>query len=193
LRDLIGITGTPGTGKKSIAPLLAKGLGVPAIALNDYSIQRGLAVCSKGVQIVDTDRLRTSLMKSLTEPCVVYGHLLTDVVRRGEVRRVFVLRCEPLELKKRLVLRGYSGKKLRDNLEAELIGVLLSSAVEAFGDARVTEVDTTESAPPAAARRMFALIEDSRKEKRIDWTLGYASAEKLTSLLPAVSKGAALT
>jgi broad-specificity NMP kinase len=133
-------------------------------------------------------------MKSLTRPCVVYGHLLTDVVRRGEARRVFVLRCEPLELKKRLVLRGYSGKKLRDNLEAELIGVLLSSAIEAFGDARVTEVDTTESTPSAATRKMLALIdEDSRKEKRIDWTLAYVSAEKLTSLFPAVSKGAALT
>jgi adenylate kinase len=194
LRDLIGITGTPGTGKKSIAPLLARELRMPAIALNDYVQHRGLAVSSKGTLIVDTDRLRASLLKRLTRPCVVYGHLLSDVIRRGEVRRVFVLRCEPSELKKRLVPRDYSGKKLRDNLEAELIGVLLSSAIETYGDARVTEVDTTESSPSAAAMKMLALVDvESRKEKRIDWTLAYASAEKLVSLFPAVSTGSALT
>ena len=103
---------------------------------------------------------------------MVYGHLLLDVLGPKDVERVFVLRCEPRELKKRLKARGYRGQKLRENLEAELIGVLQSLTVARYGDSRVMELDTTRSKPIEAAEAVLRLLSSrARSPPRIDWTL----------------------
>jgi adenylate kinase len=190
---LIGITGTPGTGKKSIAAIVAADLAIPALSLNDYALKRGLAKGRKGDRTVDTELLKASLVHHLKGPCVVYGHLLVDVLGPRSVRKVFVLRCEPRELKKRLEARGYVGQKLRENLEAELIGVLQSLAVARYGESRVIEVDTTRTRPQEAAGTVVGLLSRPRKpQARIDWTHSYTSAVKLKSLLSVETTESAL-
>ena len=56
-----------------------------------------------------------------------------------------VLRLLPSELEARLEARGYSAEKIRENLEAEALDVILVEAVEICS--RVDEIDTTGRAP----------------------------------------------
>jgi len=58
-----------------------------------------------------------------------------------DVDAVVVLRCHPEELKKRLAKKGWSEKKMRENLEAEALDIVLERALEKHE--RVWEVETT--------------------------------------------------
>jgi adenylate kinase len=181
---MLGITGTPGTGKKSIAPIVAERLGMQCLSLNELARSRGLVSRNSGA--VDTQMLRARLKGDLPENAVVYGHLLPYAVPPSAVSKVVVLRCEPGALKERLRLRGYGPPKIVENVEAELIGVISSDAFDTYGRAKTWEVDTTSASPADAASAVIEIaLSKPREAPRIDWTLDYDSGAKLKLLLSA--------
>ncbi len=183
MKGILGITGTPGTGKKSVAPLAARLLGVDSFSIGDLALAHGCAKRKGGEYEVDTGRLRRKLSALMPRPSVLHGHLLPAVLDPSLAERVVVLRCEPRTLGERLRSRGYLEPKVRANLEAELIGVVAAEAHEAFGSA-TRELDTTSAAPPEAAAAVARLAEGKARGRRIDWTRSYGSAPKLRSLFP---------
>lgn len=181
---ILGITGTPGTGKKSIAPLVSSRVGVPCVALNDFVRSSGRKGSRRHPIEVEPRRLRHDLLSSLKGRYIVYGHLLPDVLERRDVDRVVVLRCDPGVLKVRLLARGYPSAKVTANVEAELIGLIASLARAKLGDSKVAELDTTKADLASTARRVARLLsQHARATRRIDWVGRYASAVKLRSLL----------
>jgi adenylate kinase len=186
VRGIIGICGTPGTGKKTVAPIVASLVGLP-VPLSIGSLAR------RGEVEVDPRMLRSKLLKLKLGRAVVFGHLLPHVLNRSEARMVAVLRCEPSVLRRRLAERGYPHAKVTENVEAELIGVVLDECVRKFGSERVREYDTTSASPKevaaAIARDAKAAMTKAPKAATrakpgwIDWTLGYDSSSKLRSLL----------
>jgi adenylate kinase len=194
VQKLVGVTGSPGTGKKTVAPILAKLLDAPLVDLN--ALAKRMATPSRGEYQVDVGLLRQRLKALNPAGSVVFGHLLSDVLRRSEVAFVAVLRCEPSALKSRLESRGYERQKVTENVEAELIGVVLDSSVRRFGEDRVREYDTTSTSPAALARRMAGDYKRGRGATApwIDWTLDYDSPSKLRSLFsPGTAGDAAST
>lgn len=181
---MFGITGTPGTGKKSIAPAVAERLGVKCLSLNDLAKSYRLVKGASGD--VDVDKLRSRLQGGLPRDAVVYGHLLPYVLDSRAVSRVVVLRCEPGALKERLRARGYEPKKVVEDVEAELIGVVSSDAFDTYGKEKTWEVDTTRTTPGEAAAAISKIASSApRPAPRIDWTLDYDSGAKLRLLLSA--------
>ncbi|HMD79513.1 MAG TPA: AAA family ATPase [Nitrososphaerales archaeon] len=178
---VIGITGTPGTGKKSVAPLVAAILGLTPASLPP--LPKGVHSVAEDLS-VDTDKARREIQKHPPSNVVVYGHLLPYVLPPRGVARMVVLRCEPSVLKDRLSRRGYPPVKVTDNVEAELIGVIAADATAAFGRGRTLEFDTTSSTPESAARVIARRIRDREPApSQIDWLPSYDSARKLKSLL----------
>jgi adenylate kinase len=183
LDGILGITGTPGTGKKSVAPLVAKILGVRAYGLNDLALSLGLVESTEDGN-VETDLLRRKVVGKVKGPAVVYGHLVPYVLDRESVSKVAVLRCEPGVLKERLSSRGYTAKKVQDNVEGELIGLVSSDAFDTFWESSTFEIDTTFSGPKEAAEAIAAVVGgEAPPDTRIDWTTNYDSGLKLRSLL----------
>jgi adenylate kinase len=181
LRGIIGVTGSPGTGKKSVSPLVAASLRLRCLSVNDLARECGALARPEG--IVDVDLLRSRIPKRVPGPALVYGHLLPHVLESRSVERVVVLRCAPSVLKRRLAERGYQTRKIEENVEAELIGVVSADAYGAFGSAKTFEFDTTRSTPTGAAERIAKLMKKGIPAPRIDWTLRYDSGAKLRSLL----------
>jgi adenylate kinase len=186
VRGIVGICGTPGTGKKTVAPKVATLLGFHrAIPIN--------SLAPKGALDVDIRQLRAELLKSRPSRIVLFGHLLPDILRKQETGFVAVLRCDPSVLRERLGERGYPPAKVTSNVEAELIGVLLYECVVQYGRRLVREYDTTSSTPEdvaeAIARDAKAALRGRAKAAArppnawIDWTLDYGSPTKLRSLL----------
>ena len=72
---MFGITGTPGTGKKSISPIVAERLRVQCLSLHELASSYHLVRGASGD--VDVDKLRTRLRRGL--PKGIGG--LVDVVK----------------------------------------------------------------------------------------------------------------
>ncbi len=185
MAGIYGITGTPGTGKKSIAPLLAQNLGLPCISLNELAKSKGL-VGSPDEGDVDTEMLRKAVRSSIPKDAVVFGHLLPHVLSPAMVAKVAVLRCEPSKLKARLNGRLYAESKLVENLEAELIGLISSDTHDAFGSVKTFDFDTSNTPPIKSVRLILDIVSGTTvPSERIDWTRGYDSGAKLRLLLSA--------
>jgi len=186
VRGIVGVCGTPGTGKKTVSPIVARLMGLPPpIFIN--------SLARKGEVEVDAALLRRRLLALDPPPSIVSGHLLPHVLRKPEAGFVAVLRCEPSVLRARLLERGYPREKVTANVEAELIGVVLDECVGRFGDGLVREYDSTSSPPRAIAGEIARDARMARPNRRrvapkakpawIDWTLDYDSSNKLRSLL----------
>lgn len=182
--DIVGVTGTPGTGKKSVAPIIARALHVTPVDLGAFARSHGFARRAGDELEVDTEGLRESLLRSPQRPCVLYGHLLPHSLPRKLASRVVVLRTEPSVLKERLASRGYPPGKVLDDVEAELIGVVSSESYKEFGKAKTFEVDTTYASPDEAARSVLdSLRSRAGVRGRVDWTTNYATGPRLRALL----------
>jgi adenylate kinase len=171
-------------GKKTIAPLVAKSLKAVCIGINELA-EYGNSQSFSGEDVeVDTEALRRTISAKLSGKAVIYGHLLPHVLPKAKASNVFVLRCDPKILKKRLATRGYSRLKLTENVEAELIGLVSAESFQAFGKEKTFEIDTTESSSAQSARMIVSQIRNRTKPAaRIDWVSDYDSGEKLRSLL----------
>lgn len=151
----IGITGTPGTGKTTISEALDEDV----IDLKEYAQEQGLGEEKKLFE-VDVPAVNNSL----PEEFWIEGHL----AHRLDLDFCIVLRTNPKVLENRLEERGYSDEKVRENVEAEAMDIILS---EASQKTKVYEVDTTEKNVERVADEIRDAVEN-RKEKTgvVDWT-----------------------
>ena len=138
----IFITGTPCTGKTTIASKLNGRL----IKINDLARSHDFILGvdeDKGYQIIDIDKLSEHiyhLIQNSNETLIFEGHVshLCD-----GADKVIVLRVRPEILEKRLMKRNYSDDKIRENLEAEALGVCSAEAYDKYTD-KVYEVDVSD-------------------------------------------------
>jgi len=131
----IALTGTPGTGKTTIAGLLPYRV-IDINALVKGGMNFGIDPV-RGCLEADMDALAKHLARQdCDETQILEGHFAHHFVDWS-----IVLRLSPAALKSRLEARGYSAEKIRENLEAEALDVILVEAVQFCH--RVDEIDTT--------------------------------------------------
>jgi adenylate kinase len=136
---MVGITGTPGTGKTSVAGEL-KRRGYHVVHLKE-TIEP---------YILEEDRLRDTLVVDVERWAgefppvagIVEGHLAHLL----PCDRVVILRCRPDILVRRLGMRkGYRDEKIAENAEAEALDVILIETLEEHTPEHILELDTTDS------------------------------------------------
>ena len=178
----IGITGSPGTGKKSVARELAKITGLEVLLINNFVIKHGLGVWRGEEYLVD---FRSARRKIDTRGRIVCGHLLPYLVPNSKMDFVAVLRCSPRVLKRRYLVRRYSSKKTIENLEAEMIGVIAEKAISVYKE-KVGEFDTTKTREPIrVAKRIVETILGDRPASigGFDWLSSQFSPRALIESL----------
>lgn len=160
----IGITGSPGTGKKTVANALCHLTGLKVISLNKFALETKSGRRIDREFVVDIQSLRRR--KIATKGKIVVGHLLPLVVPKSALDFVAILRCSPDLLRKRYLSRGYNKEKTRENIEAELLDLVSFSALTKYGRKKVSEFDTTRSrTPDLVARRILQTIEGKRPKQ----------------------------
>jgi len=177
-RLIIAVSGTPGTGKSLFAAELAKKIGAELVDLNTLIKESGIyEVDENGVRVVDPEDLRREFSRVSKEVCgdLVVEGLLAHLLPTDEVTHVVVLRTAIEELERRLLARGYPERKLRENLEAEALGIILCEAVQEHGEDKVHEIDTTSLDPPEAVKLFLSALrgEVSLRPGKIDWLEEY--------------------
>ncbi|HHV24239.1 MAG: adenylate kinase family protein [Methanosarcina sp.] len=141
---LIGLTGTPGTGKTSVSKFLERKRHWKVIHLNDLIKEEHLYTeidKERDAVIADMQLVRQRLEEIISgrenEVIILESHLAHYIADT-----VIILRAYPPVLKMRLEARGYSEEKIRENIEAEALDVILVEAFEWCE--KVFEINTTE-------------------------------------------------
>ncbi len=149
-RRPIALSGTPGTGKTSVAARLPPSLS--PVEVGEWAVAVGAGRRSRGGVTVDLPLLGHRFAAfHRRDPHMVYvGHLAHLL----PIPDVVVLRCHPIELGRRLDAAGRGEPAERaENVAAEALDVILLESL-ALGR-RVWEVDTTGRSPDSVARTVL--------------------------------------
>ncbi|HYB77913.1 MAG TPA: adenylate kinase family protein [Thermoplasmata archaeon] len=172
----IALTGTPGTGKSTVARSLSRRHEMAEVG--DIARRLGCARGDSNRVVVDVGRLVRLLRQkpSRFESDLVVGHLAHLL----PIRDVVVLRCHPQELARRLRAAGKGNARNRkENVLAEAIGLIMS---EALARGRIVlEVDTSGRTPAQVAREVERWASGPRHARwgRVDWLRDPAVTEHL--------------
>ncbi|MGC9012140.1 adenylate kinase family protein [Thermogladius sp.] len=145
------VAGTPGVGKSTVSRLLAERIGGTYVDLSELVVREGLYDYydpETNSYVINEERV-SARVRELCESGrgVVISTHYPEVLDSEVVDVVVVLRLDPRELIARLRSRGWSVKKVAENVMAEVLSVVLSNAVARFGTGKVVEVDVTGKTP----------------------------------------------
>ncbi|GME42410.1 Hemoglobin and proliferation regulated protein [Neofusicoccum parvum] len=142
------ITGTPGVGKTTHAQLLAQNSGLRHLAINQVAKERD---CYDGRDeelgswIVDEDKLLDAIEPDVLRGGNIIDWHACDLFPRSWIDLVVVVRADSTLLYDRLSARGYSSRKLDENMDAEIMQVLLDEARDAFDEEIVVELRSNDA------------------------------------------------
>lgn len=163
------LTGTPGVGKTTVSRIL-KERGYQILDLNGYIEEKGLAGDHDPVRDtreVDMEELSRYFEREDKIWDIVEGHLSHTII----TERVIVLRCSPQILEKRMVSKGWHKEKVRENMMAEILDVILIEAMESTDE--VYEINTTKMTPKEVADIVELILRGENHGHGpggVDWT-----------------------
>lgn len=138
---VIIITGTPGTGKSTLARKLAYEQERAVLHISDLLEQEGLDCewdANNQCFLVDVIALNEVLEEHIRmDPELIIDGHLSHEVSPEHVERCIVCKCDLKELKARLQEREYSESKVRENLDCEIFDVCFNEAIERGHDPEV--------------------------------------------------------
>lgn len=166
---LIIVTGTPGTGKSSTSALLGKRMGIRVLHLREFVKEKKLVKerdREMDSDVVNLNKLKKELKKEIDKSkgdLIIEGHVACEIAL--DAKYVFVLRCEPKELKKRLQKRKYSDRKIKENMLCEMLDYCLQKSEENFPKARIFQIETAHMSVDFTAKKMENVLYGKKIKK----------------------------
>ncbi|MEA3457490.1 MAG: adenylate kinase family protein [Candidatus Thermoplasmatota archaeon] len=174
---IIALTGTPGTGKTSASKVLEEN-DFEVVDLNKIAIEKGFSVGkdkNRNSKIIDIERLNNYIKEEYSKKDIVFieGHL-SHLLK--SVDKVIVLRCHPNELRKRLSHKGWRKEKIKENIEAEMLDIILCETADIHSEKNIFEIDTTGEPTKDVARSVMKITKNGFRRMKgynignIDWS-----------------------
>ena len=174
---IIGITGTPGVGKTSVSNIL-KEEGLDVVNLFKIAVENHFLIGDdkkRDTKIVNVDILDDYIKEKFGNKDLVFleGHL-SHLLKC--VDRVIILRCHPDELRKRLIFKGWKEEKIKENIHAEILDVILIETMDIHPGSNIFEIDTTNKSVVVIASIIVEIINNDFKPMKkynmgnVDWS-----------------------
>lgn len=161
---IIIISGTPGTGKSEIANRLCSLPGAYCINVSNLAIQEDLVIAydfERDTHVVDEASLesRVEELTACREGLIIIESL-DPCLLRDKSDLVVVTKCSDLGvLEERMKVKGWRRRKIEENIEAELLGIVEEQAYSCKESARVFVVDTCKESPDKIVEGIINLVE----------------------------------
>ena len=175
----IVITGSPGVGKHTIAKEIERTWKISElIDINKIAIDAGFVEQGQDVIEVDVNNLKKHLEPIVSDiprlHCagrtgLIVGHLAPYVIDGKIGYPCVVLRKNPYKLIDIYKKRGYTEKKMKDNLGSEILGIIVNDAINNFGREKTFQVDTSDHTPKELAIRIHDIYNGEDNGDNIDW------------------------
>ena len=137
---VIAISGTPGTGKSTLAIYLEKTLKLLRLDLHDYYKEISTGYDRSG-KCYDVDMKKfEKLVKEKSKEGVIIDSHISHLLPKKMLDLCVIMTCSNLKkLESRLTDRKYSKKKIRENLDSEIFQICLNEAKEKKHDILVVD------------------------------------------------------
>lgn len=174
---IIALTGTPGTGKTSVAEAL-QNKGFEVVDLNKVVRNKGFLAGrdnKRASDIVDIEKFNKYIVDNYSKKDIVFieGHL-SHLLKSAE--KIIILRCHPDKLRKNLSKKGWSQEKIKENIEAEILDIILCETVEIHPKKNIFEINVSDKSVEDIPNLIIKIIKNKFKniEKykigKIDWS-----------------------
>ncbi|MFX1323566.1 MAG: adenylate kinase family protein [Promethearchaeota archaeon] len=177
------ISGTPGCGKTSVANELSKLLDAIIMSLNEIAISEDFSFEydeERKTYIVDFKIFLPYVLKKIklfkntsSEFLIIESHF-SDIIPNKYIDYIFLLRCDPDTLNRRLKERNYAVNKIKENIQAEILGNCVNYLIQKKPKKPIYEIDTTEMSIESVAKTIKDIIYEKRDLGdyyigKIDW------------------------
>ncbi|ESP01124.1 hypothetical protein LOTGIDRAFT_207723 [Lottia gigantea] len=129
------ITGTPGTGKTTLAQEVAQRTNLKYINIGEVAKENDLYDgfdAEYQCPIMDEDRVIDELEDTMVDGGNIVDYHGCEFFPERWFHLVVVLRTDTALLYNRLEKRGYHSKKLEDNVQCEIFRTILDEALESY-------------------------------------------------------------
>jgi len=180
---IIIISGTPGCGKTSVANEFSKLKDAKIMSLNELAVSDDFSFeydKERKTYIVDFKIFLPYILKKIkilkvNNPkfLIIESHF-SDIIPKKYIDYIFILRCDPDELAKRLKKKNFDLNKITENVQSEILGNCVNYFVQKKLKKTIYEIDTTNLNIESVAKTINDIIlEKLDVEKyylgKIDW------------------------
>jgi adenylate kinase len=178
MKRVILITGTPCVGKTTTAKQLATKLNADYINLTEYTKTNRLTLGEdkkRQTTIINEKATKQKLTQTINNSqnpnIIIDGHYAAAVTPKHQTTHVFVLRRNPIELRKQMEKNGYQNNKLWENLAAEILDTSLTEALQEQNKNKICQIDTTQKTTETIVNEILTTINKNKKCPlgNIDW------------------------
>ncbi|MFW9829437.1 MAG: adenylate kinase family protein [Candidatus Thorarchaeota archaeon] len=177
------ISGTSGCGKTSVANELSKLMDAIIMSLNEIAISKDFSFeydQERKTHIVDFKIFLPYILKKIkhfknlsSEFLIIESHF-SDIIPNKYLDHIFVLRCDPDTLIGRLKKKNYDVNKIKENVQAEILGNCVNYLIQKKPKKPILEIDTTELSVESVAKIIKDIIYENKDPAdyhfgKIDW------------------------
>ena len=176
------ITGTPGTGKSTLARLISKETNIKLFEINSVIIENELY--DEWDEIRDVPMINdkkiidyfSNWVKNFLDDVKILaeGHYF-EFIPSQIVTKIIILRANPPTLKARLKNRNFKPAKINENVQAEILGNIMGVILQNYSNIPLLQVDTSEFDIEKSKNLILDFMNDkvksTKSEKYIDWLL----------------------
>jgi len=186
---VIVVSGTPGVGKTFVAKELARKLNAIYLNLSNVVFEKKLYSEYDEIRetyVVDEVKLKDyvrNIVKETNQLVVIDSHY-GEIVDDDLIIKIFILRLDPRKLLKRLENRSWPLLKIKENVEAELLGICTANALAEHPVDKVCEIDVTDKVVDAVLKEILDIL-SGRVECKvyINWLLDDSVVSEVLSFL----------
>jgi len=179
----IVISGTPGCGKTSVAKEISNLIKAKIMSLNELAISDEFSFEydeERKTYIVDFEIFLPYILDKIEDikqenpPYLIIESHFSDIIPERFIDYVFILRCDPDELFRRLEIKNFDREKITENIQAEILGNCANYFIQKRIKAPIYEIDTTNTNIEAVAQIIVEIIfeninGENFKIGKVDW------------------------